>query len=290
MYEMTSNTQRHTHSETVRELSKALTWLEQDLGIRTANTRVQNYFKVLDKAESVKEFEKYKEYLLTKKEVDEFLFIHRAFKSEPKENILKQVKFAISGTYYRQDSNPEKSEPARDYLHELSVAARLKLSGIEVETNNICDVVAKYDDKNIYIECKRVRSKSKVLPRIKEANKQIAKRIGARKNSAYGYITVDVTDLLLIGKNIEEYDSVEHLKTYSKNRLAAFSKEYGENIRALVSKKICSVIFYAHILGVVKSDTASQLYNIGVFYSVGTEGKNEERKLLNFNFQPHLCK
>lgn len=290
MYEITSNSQKHTHSETLSELGKALAWLEKDLGLRVVNTRIQNYFKLLDKAEPTKDFEKYKQYLLTKKEVDEFVFIYRAFKGEAKENIYKQVEFAISGTDYRHNIKREKSEPARDYLHELSIAARLKLSGVEVETNNICDVVAKFNNKKIYIECKRVKSKNKVLPRIKEANKQIAKRIGLRKNNAYGYITVDVTDLLCIGKNIEEYDDIEHFKTYSKIRLGAFSKEYGMKIRSLVSNKICSVIFYAHILGSIKSAKANQLYNVGFFYSIGTEGANKDKISLNFNFQPHLCK
>lgn len=283
MYQMTSNTKKYTHSSTLAELKEALTWLEQKLEIRTINTRINNYLKVLESPQSQEE------YLLTKKEVDEFLIIYRAFKNESKDNILTQVKFIVSGGDYRQDSNPIKSDPARDYLHELSIAARLRLAGIQVETNSICDVVANYDNKKIYIECKRVRSDSKLLSRIKEANKQIVQRIGIKKSDAYGYITVDVTDLLQIGKNIEEYNSVEHLKDYSKKRLSTFSKKYGEKIRASVSKKVCAVVFYAHILGIVLNGENKQLYYIGVFYSLGTEGKNEVKLRLNLTFQPCFC-
>ncbi|MFQ2253295.1 hypothetical protein NUT31_09260 [Aeromonas sp. BC14] len=288
MYEFHSDPRKYTHDETVSELGKALTWLEQDLGLRIVNTRIQNYQNILNERETLKEPEEYKNYLLTKKEVDEFLIIYRAFESEPKENILKQIKFVISGLPYRQDSAPEKPDPARDYLHELSIAARLKLAGISVETSEDCDVVARYDHKIIYIECKRVRSKSKILPRVKDANKQIINRMGLRKSAAYGYITVDVTDLLDIGKKIEEYNSIEHFRAYSKLRLAAFSKDYGASIRSSVHKKVCAVVFYAHILGVIVSPNR-QLYNVGVFYSLGAEGDSQEKMLLNMKFQPHLC-
>ncbi|MCS6241373.1 hypothetical protein [Shewanella baltica] len=288
MYVMVSNTHMRTHYEMVCELNNALTWLDNILGIRSKNTRIDKYHKLLSTADSLNSNEDYKDYILTKKEVDEFLLIYTAFKNEPKENILKQVKFSVSGAYYRQDSNPEKAEPSRDYLLELSVAARLKLSGIEVQTNNICDVVAKYHEKYIYIECKRVRGKNKLLQRVKEASNQISKRIGLKKLNAFGYIMIDVTDLLSVGKNIDEYKSFEHMKTYPIARLKEFSEKYNHDISKLVGKKICGIIFYAHFLGVINLDGKLQPYNFPVYFAAGNEGTSLVKKNLNSEFLPHL--
>lgn len=286
---ITSNPRRHTHNETTAELKNAITWAKEHLGLRTESTRFSTYYKTLANSKPLKNFENYKNHLLTLKEINEFITIYRAFRDEPKENILVQVESIISGKPYRQDRRIDKSDTSRNFLLELSIAARLKLSGAKVETKNISDIVVRFENTNIYIECKRVRSERKLLKRIHKADGQITERTKTT-NNAHGYITVDVTDLLCTHKDIETYDSMDHFCTESTKRLANLSRKYEEKIRSSISDTICSVIFCSHVLGKIEHEKNYRI-NIAYFFHALTPGNlNKEKSDINSKFLPLFAK
>lgn len=281
LYFSESVVQRHLSSETQIELKKACQWVDSYLEIRIINTRIEKYMKYLSDKKSFDSLDDAKKYILTIKEVEEFLIVYRAFKNERNEKIIAKVKDVVSGKYYRIEGISQEREVSRDFLHELSIAARLKKSGLEVDIESECDVVTSFENRKVYIECKRVRSEEQLYKRIKNANLQIKNRIGLKKLSSCGYIVIDVTDLLTKSIDIEYFNDKKHFSSLSLDKIKVFSNNYGEAIRKRVDSKVYGVILYSHLLGVVKNlapEKKSSPLNMAVLYAIECNGKTEVKE------------
>lgn len=281
LYFSESVVQRHISSETKIELKKACQWVDSYLGIRIINTRIEQYMKYLSDKKSFDSLDDAKKYILTIKEVEEFLIVYRAFKNEKNEKIIAKVKNVVSGKYYRIEGISQEREVSRDFLHELSIAARLKKSGLEVDIESECDVVTSFENRKVYIECKRVRSEEQLYKRIKSANSQIIKRIGLKKAFSCAYLVIDITDLLTKSFDIEHFNDKKHFSSVSLDKIKVFSANHGESIRKKVDNKVYGVIFYSHFLGVLSnltSEIKGRPFNIGVFYTLECNGKIEVKK------------
>ena len=277
MFSLESKKIKRSESEIISDLHDAIWWMENKLELKVASTRIAKYEKYLSDKHSITSADDYKKFLLIRKELDEFLNISRIFSPSNDESLDKKIKNIISGNFFRFEAKKNKPDPSRDYLHELSVAAKLKKSGLSVDISGICDVVVKYLNKTLYIECKRVKSKSKLIKRIKEADKQIKKRVGLRKANVAGYITIDITDLLIpLEENysILEYDDLKHFKEYSYELLKNYSNKYGVRIRKEVGNRVYGVVFFSHFLGVIKNKINQPVYQSCLYALSCNRGKS----------------
>jgi len=128
-------------------------------------------------------------------EMNEIIRIYNCLKYIDSNEFLEQMKKVSSGQEFRASSN---NDPARDFLFELSVACRFIKAGYKVSLNGICDVVVDLNNDGIlFVECKRIKSASKIDKNVKKANKQIVTRIkGYKSSKVKGLVAINVTDLL----------------------------------------------------------------------------------------------
>lgn len=128
-------------------------------------------------------------------EVHEIIRVYNGLKDIEANEFLEQIKKVTSGREIRQK---EGDDQARDFLFELSIAARFIKAGYSVSLTGVCDVVVDLGaNGTLFVECKRIKSQSKIAANVKKANKQLTKRIKAAKTSKVrGLVAINVTDLL----------------------------------------------------------------------------------------------
>jgi len=128
-------------------------------------------------------------------EANEIIRIHRNLKEMNSSEFIDQIKKIVSGQEFRANSNDDQ---ARDFLFELSVAARFIKAGYKVNLTGICDVVVDLGlEGSLFVECKRIKSNKRLADNVKKANKQIVKRLKSSKSSKVkGLVAVNITDLI----------------------------------------------------------------------------------------------
>lgn len=197
----------HEFSGLLSKFEEVCAWFDS-LGFRFAISRYGIYHKNLQKLKELSNGEKIlkdtsdenlvaiiKEMMNSHVEANEIIRIYNDLKGLDIQEYLDQIKKVITGQEFRATSE---SDPARDFLFELSMAARFLRAGYKISLKSICDIEVKLPDGRIlFVECKRVKSLKKLSKNIKNANQQIVRRIkdsSSLKN--IGMVAVNVTDLL----------------------------------------------------------------------------------------------
>lgn len=127
-------------------------------------------------------------------EANEIIRVYSALKQLVNSEFYKQLKHVLSGQEYRGLVD---NDTARDFLFELSTAARFLQAGYKVKLSGLCDVVVENMEGDIFIECKRIKSTSKIAKNIKAASEQINNRLKANPSKkVLGLVAVNVTDLI----------------------------------------------------------------------------------------------
>ncbi|WP_224214394.1 hypothetical protein [Vibrio metschnikovii] len=204
---MENNTKNYEHKfeELLALYEDVCNWFDE-LGFSYTRNRYGVYKKHLENflimAEE-KALPKEKKDLLTFKtgfdsayiEVHEIIRVYNGLKDIEANEFLDQIKKVTSGREIRQK---EGDDQARDFLFELSIAARFIKAGYSVSLTGVCDVVVDLGaNGTLFVECKRIKSQSKIAANVKKANKQLTKRIKAAKTSKVrGLVAINVTDLL----------------------------------------------------------------------------------------------
>jgi hypothetical protein len=118
---------------------------------------------------------------------------------------LETINKSISGAAFKDKISKEGKDDARNFLFELSIASEIKELGIDIDLSSRADIV--FNDENVLIECKRVRSKNKLITRIKEAIEQSAEDVG---DNGKLFIFVDVTEIFDDSKAITVVNETDH--------------------------------------------------------------------------------
>lgn len=255
------------------DLGVAIDWMKSVLGINILPTRIAFYEKYLVSKSKIESLEDYRKYILISKEVDDFLRVSNVFREYSNKELFEKIRKISSGKKYREDILKSSEDPSRDFLHELSVASKFMKAGFDVDVSGDCDVVVKAYEKTVYIECKRIKSESKVTKRVKNANKQIERRIGASKKNKIGYIAIDVTDLIITGRPIKVHKNFSDFKQYTLQELKLFIQKYREKVKGIASKRVLGVIFSVSNIGLIQhqSEERDKIINCHTAYVVGCE-------------------
>lgn len=199
------NTQHYQHQihDVFEKYSKVCEWFD-DLGFTYTKTRYGIYKRHFDDFDRFsKNSELLPDDLLPWKrsfdnayvEANEIIRVQNDLKQINSEEFFDQIKKVVSGQEFRGNSD---NDQARDFLFELSVAARFIRAGYHVSLTGVCDVVAKLGAEGVlFIECKRVKSEKNLAANVKKANKQIAKRVKSSiSHKVAGLVAVNITDLI----------------------------------------------------------------------------------------------
>ena len=184
--------------ELARQGKEAVEWL-RTLGVSTPADRYHGYVRSIEMygkipkghPEIVKEFDVF---VNAYAELFELIRVRNALILVDSQSYLDTLKRISQGQPFRHVAE---NDPGRDYLFEMSVAARLLNAGHEVDLNQIADIVAQVNGRKVYIEAKRIKSLGKLPARISQANKQLKTRLSQDSSStSRGVVAVNITDII----------------------------------------------------------------------------------------------
>ncbi|EMN0829972.1 hypothetical protein [Providencia rettgeri] len=231
------------------ELKESVSWIEGI--IKDKSNRLNEYIKVLDeyddKDPGIIDAEQLK-VSIALYELAGIRTVHRAF-IEKEDSIKKQVEKVIDGVAFKYEFDALKEDECREFLYELKVAAYIALSGHEVVVNKRADVIV---DKDVFVECKKIRSSSKLTKRIKDAIIQLKEK----ESVDSGIIYVDISDAVPNLKDeffvvnqkslhnflVRKKSSSQHLDDYVRNLIIEKFQEYIGAFIHRNSKRIESLI------------------------------------------------
>lgn len=168
-------------------LRDACDWLSS-VGIRYSGTRLDRYEILLSRlaelqargdAELLLEEYSFSSFVNAAFEADQLIAIVRGLRHRVAKDpaFAQRMRTALSG---HELHVLEKADAhGRNFAFELAVAARFAARGVPVDFSGQADVEATFESRQVFIECKRVRSAKRVESRVKEALDQLEKRYDA---------------------------------------------------------------------------------------------------------------
>lgn len=230
----------------------AMGWLNNLSSSKVVNGRFRHYLDVIQKAESsgyfqVNQIEFYHACL----EAMTLIQIHQETKEHADGELTESIKHLIKGQNYRYDGialNRTKgvADSCRNFSFELLTASRFSRLGYKVKLNHVCDVVFSVDECRVFVECKRIVSEKQIIKNIKDAEKQLGKRIGHRKASSVGVVFLDITDIVnpdcvgFVTDTRQEmfdfyYELIMHFIASNKYKIERAAKKYTSAISFVVN-------------------------------------------------------
>jgi len=238
--------------------SEAIDWMS-GLGVkldsgRTAHyERVIRHWKIAYQTASPDEVnEVFVDFVSSLFEVQDLINIYCAFKDVPREQlsgIVKKLKKAVNGPIIASEET-SKSTTARNYLFEAVVAARLHQPDKNMLTilNAISDTGVKFNNRKIWVECKRVTNIDKIEANTRKASSQLERVLKKQIGSGHrGIVALDVSkifhsgDQILVKKNDAELvATIDALM----NRFISTHSDLWESVYARRSRKIIGTIIH----------------------------------------------
>lgn len=252
-FDLPARTYHENGAQIATAFREVCDWLKS-LGIFSASNRFSTYLKIFDNFESENPYalqsdENFRNYVIAQGEVTELIRIRKWLDSVDSDDYLNQLKKVTSGKPF---SSQATADPARDFTFELSIAARFLAAGYPVDVTGMADTIAHVGPYRIYVECKRVQSPSKVLKRIKEAQKQIGIRLSADPSSkSRGLVACKISEVLNPAPVIPIYSNVMRFRHESENSLKAYIRGNEENLKKHTAKKQLGILFENNLNGVV---------------------------------------
>ena len=177
-----------------QEFNNVLSWFKE-LNIRTDVGRIaayQHYFiNLVDNPanESIPSITRANVH----RELFELIWIYKNFVGQKSDKIRDYVKKTLKGVV-ASNLDYSKDQSSRNYLFELRVASYFLNAGYEINLDTDCDLVAFKNNEKYFVECKRLTSYGKIGERIKEASKQLEKRLSDDPSKKkYAIIWVDLS-------------------------------------------------------------------------------------------------
>ncbi len=146
-------------------------------------------------------------------EAGQFADVYLAFKDTPRQDlraIVGKLKKAVHGPLDALDEDENSSE-ARNFLFKAVVAAKTHCQnqGAHVIFDASGDSGLVFHSRRIAIECKRIRSFSKLDTRVRDACNQLSKSLdGGPPCFDYGLVTVELSRILSTNESLGTEDSV----------------------------------------------------------------------------------
>ena len=250
----------------IKEYEDACRWIES-LGLPYVKGRFGHYHqsiktslkKIRDAEEPDEKVNEFIRYLNSYGEAAELIRIKNSFSSRKHEEYIEKLRHVASGQPFR---NTSMSDSSRNFEFELSMAARLITAGYETDIGQLADIVSKVNGRNIYFECKRIKSFKKLRERVKSANLQLKERLRKDKSTgARGVAALNVTDILNPQYNFVVADSNEEIKNAHSKQMNEFVISNETVLKAKASKKILGVICEYNLYGFIRNDKPFDIIN-----------------------------
>lgn len=225
-YDIKFDTYVHEAKKLTDQYLLAMDWMTS-LGMPFSKTRFGEYKRTIDlfsngDFDNEKESEELFHKLLNAHgEVSEIVRIHDQLKDNDGGDFIEQLKKVTGGQEFRNISSKDQS---RDFSFELSMAARFIKGGFEVVLNKLADIEAtKNGCHKVYVECKRIKSRSKISSNVKKANEQLRKRISRdRSSQSRGLVAINVNELINPNNSMIVSPTTDSFQVFNSRNLDRF--------------------------------------------------------------------
>lgn len=239
------------------QYAETIAWMSS-IGVNLGKGRTSHYDKPLKywkdnfKSASDKETKnRFPDFVSSIFEIHEFIGIHESFKSVPNKylnTIEDKLQKAVNGPIRASDES-EKSTAARNFLFEAIIAARVHKPsrGVTAILNAKSDTGIKFQNKKLWVECKRVTSPEGIERNVRKASNQLESIFRSSVGSGHrGLIALEVSkifntdDKLLVRKNDAELSSTiaqiteSFIRDYSKIWQGVFTEKNQKIIGVIV--------------------------------------------------------
>ncbi len=189
------------------------------------------------------------------REIYQIVAVFDAFKNEESKIFDEKLKKIIVGKdFYEGDEN----DSGRDFLYELFIAAWYKRKGFDIvfESEILTDVIARNENSDVYIECKRLKSSNGYEANYKKGCKQLRK---VKNKDAIKLVYIDIYNCLKKHLIPFEYSNFLDIEQYIKQCVNIEFKKNNAHITNRILKDyngiVDGVVFTAvGVFGVNNSD------------------------------------
>lgn len=201
-------------------------------------------------------------------EAHELTFIHRSYLGSENEIPLELLRKVVRGPFSEVEENAgsQGTSSPRNFLFELTVAARLKRDGIPVELSGDADIEFNFRTYRCFIECKRLSSASAFDSNFRNASRQLknrfrkfglpTNRLGIRP---LGMLFFAVNKALNPGQSFLQTPSQQEANRLIDEGLREMIMSSASRIRHGLHPNISSLVFYTHIQLRLVADLASYM-------------------------------
>jgi hypothetical protein len=127
-------------------------------------------------------------------EANELVRLHSDLCNLNSQEFIQQIEFVASGQEFRATID---NDQARDFLFELSTAARFIRAGFSVSLSSISDIVVNLiSGAELHVECKRLKSPKRVEKNLQKSISQLAERMQRAPSGSFAMSALDFTDLI----------------------------------------------------------------------------------------------
>ena len=252
-----------TFAQISEELASACDWFEE-VGVQVSKTRIGRYRDLVSRLVAVRDRTKMKEFfserelqefLLLFHEVDELLFVYRYLGNYSDQYLRARIPSICEGPYLASLENPgNSSNRPRNILFELTVAANLAACGMTVDYSDPSDLRVQFDDRTVFIECKRPQYEHQVNSRIKSGLDQLRKRM--TRASDVGILAVSIGKMISGGDKLLISQTRFALDKRLDDAVDLFIRGFEGSWNAKSSPGIVSVLIHISAVGVVESEFA----------------------------------
>lgn len=246
-------TDKTDYSDLVEKSKQFLAWLH-DRNINTQGTRIEKLFENLNLIneafksgiEPIKHLSE-EEYIFTLIESNSLFKVYNEFHSYPNNFVSNEkLRTIISGPYLPSDEElgTDDTNP-RNMLFELELSAFVHSFGIKILGFN--DLVFEFDNKKVYVECKRIASKKRLEANIKKAASQLDNKIN--EENKVGLIAISLDKFSGLDKNFLYLKDIKWVLDEAYKLCDKFVKENDVVLKSVSDEKIKGYIllfkFYA---------------------------------------------
>lgn len=234
---MTHYYDSQTYIAASARLDEACSWFSR-LGIKTSPTRIGRYqkiFSALAKYQENNTIEKFFEnYTLTSfvnaaHEVAELVRIYEGLNEHQDASLVERLRDSLKG--HELFVMDDKDRSGRDFSLELAIASKFSRAGLPVDFGHQADLRTAFSGREVFVECKRLKSSAQVKRRIKEGLTQLETRYAQSKEptNARGLLILSIAKLINAELGVLEAQSHKHLGDLA----FAYTRSLIEHHRAL---------------------------------------------------------
>ena len=235
------------------------------LGLRRGPDRLRQLIRCVEQCEEARQ-KGQMEFLQQRPDVEdlvwslvegtEFACIYRGVQGYNPAVIKSLMQKALRGPLHpRLEAHHNSSNTARNTAFELRLGASLLARGAEVILGDQADLVVNHEGSRVFIECKRPFSHQSIRKHVREARRQLKRRLDADPHPLKaGIVAISVSKAANPGSCLLFARNSDALRDRLSNDIISFHKQHSADYDRLVDLRLIGILYHLFTPAYVRSD------------------------------------